>query len=302
MNGLDLFSGIGGISLALRPWVRTTAYCEKERYAAAVLLQRMWHGDIDSAPIWDDVRTLRGSDLPKIDIISGGFPCTDISCAGRRAGLAGEDSKLFFEMFRLVKECRPQLVFIENPTGILVRGGVEVRKAFDEIGYVGEWDVLSAFDVGAPQLRNRAWFLAADSNRWGAYSKQEPFQGSEGKIDNYWTGAGRSDGCKAAKQGRWVKMADHIKPVDDSGFSEIEFTEAQIKRLQTSMSDLVKQIEVGTVAGVCIVKINQDGSHDLHYSCKGSVRSSQFAWAFMCAVDGLLQERKMSILTPEGDG
>jgi len=75
MNGLDLFSGIGGIGIALEPWVRTVAYCERDRYAQGVLLSRMRSGDIDTAPIWDDVTTLRGDMLPRIDIIFGGFPC-----------------------------------------------------------------------------------------------------------------------------------------------------------------------------------------------------------------------------------
>ena len=89
MNGLDLFSGIGGISLALNPWVRTVAYCERDPYAQSVLLSRMQSSHIDYAPIWDDVQTLKGEELPEIDIISGGFPCQDISVAGNGAGLAG---------------------------------------------------------------------------------------------------------------------------------------------------------------------------------------------------------------------
>jgi len=89
LNGLDLFSGIGGISLALDPWVRTVAYCERDRYAQAVLLSRMRAAQLCAAPIWDDVRTLRFELLPPIDIITGGFPCQDISVAGAGAGLEG---------------------------------------------------------------------------------------------------------------------------------------------------------------------------------------------------------------------
>ena len=76
LNGLDLFSGIGGIGLALEPWVRTIAYCEREPYAQAVLLSKMREGRLPSAPIWDDVRTLRKEVLggQRIDIIFGGFP------------------------------------------------------------------------------------------------------------------------------------------------------------------------------------------------------------------------------------
>lgn len=87
LNGLDLFSGIGGISLALKPWVRTIAYCESDRYAQSVLLSRMQDKSLCIAPIWDDVRTLcrKHIDVP-VDIIFGGFPCQDISAAGLKAG------------------------------------------------------------------------------------------------------------------------------------------------------------------------------------------------------------------------
>jgi hypothetical protein len=97
VNGLDLFSGIGGITLALSPWVRPVAYCENDRYAQAILLSRQASGDLPIAPIWDDIRTLTYSILPvvKIDIIYGGFPCQDISVAGLGAGLEGKRSGLF---------------------------------------------------------------------------------------------------------------------------------------------------------------------------------------------------------------
>src|SRR5690606_10421534 len=122
LRGLDLFSGIGGLTLALAPWVRPVAYCENDRYATAVLLSRMRTGDLPCAPIWDDVRTLRGDMLPSVDIIYGGFPCQDISCAGRGAGLAGGRSGLFFEIARLARELRPRFVFLENVPAITTRG------------------------------------------------------------------------------------------------------------------------------------------------------------------------------------
>ena len=74
MLGLDLFSGVAGLSVALRPWVRTIAYCEIDRYCQGVLLSRMRSGDIDRAPIWDDVKSLKGETLGPVDIIFGGFP------------------------------------------------------------------------------------------------------------------------------------------------------------------------------------------------------------------------------------
>lgn len=162
MNGLDLFSGIGGIGIALEPWVRTVAYCERDRYAQGVLLSRMRSGDIDQAPIWDDVTTLRADLLPRIDIIFGGFPCQDLSVAGAGKGLAGERSGLFFEIVRLARECRPRFLFLENVPAIRTRGGETVVKELAKIGYDCRWTTLSAAAVGAPHKRDR-WFLLAKS-------------------------------------------------------------------------------------------------------------------------------------------
>jgi len=160
LNGLDLFAGIGGITVALEPWVRPRAYCEIDRYAQAVLLSRMADGSIPIAPIWDDVRSLAADMLPPIDIIYGGFPCTDISVAGRGAGLAGERSGLVFEIFRLVADIRPTFIFLENVPAIRTRGGERVVKELAALGYDCRWDTLSAFDVGAPHKRERWWLLA----------------------------------------------------------------------------------------------------------------------------------------------
>lgn len=165
LNGLDLFSGIGGISFGLEQWVRTIAYCEQDRYAQAVLLSRMQSGDLDRAPIWDDVRTLRGDMLPPIDIIFGGFPCQDISVAGKGAGLTGERSGLFFEIVRLVDECKPSFVFLENVPAIRTRGLQAVAESFASRGYDFKWTILSAAEVGAPHLRKRWFALASHPDR-----------------------------------------------------------------------------------------------------------------------------------------
>ena len=163
MYGLDLFSGIGGITLALRQWVRPIAYCEIDRYCQAVLLSRMHDGELPTAPIWDDVRTLRGDMLPvKPDIIYGGFPCQDISVAGRGAGLAGERSGLFFEIARLIGEIRPRFIFLENVPAINLRGQEQVISALTDLGYDCRWTTVSAAEVGANHRRER-WFCLAYS-------------------------------------------------------------------------------------------------------------------------------------------
>jgi hypothetical protein len=127
MLGLDLFSGIGGLTEALDGYVQPIAYCENDRHAQAVLLSRMWDRSLPRAPIWDDVRTLHARHLPVLpDIVYGGFPCQDISLAGRGAGLDGERSVLFFEIVRLVGELRPRFVFLENVPALTSRGGYEL--------------------------------------------------------------------------------------------------------------------------------------------------------------------------------
>ena len=171
LNGLDIFSGIGGVSLAIKPWVRTVAYCESSRFRRGVLLSRMRAGVLDEAPIWDDVRTLRPEVFAvPVDIISGGFPCQDISLAGSGAGLAGKRSGLFWEIIRLAGDLQPAFVFLENVPAITGRGGLAVAGAFASLGYDARWGLLSAADVGAPHIRERWWFLAhANSAR-----KQQP--------------------------------------------------------------------------------------------------------------------------------
>jgi DNA (cytosine-5)-methyltransferase 1 len=160
MYGLDLFSGIGGITEALRGYVRPIAYCENDRHATAVLLSCMAGGELPWAPIWDDVRTLKGSMLHEPEIIYGGFPCQDISVAGRGKGLDGERSGLFFEIARLVSEIRPRFVFLENVPAITTRGGVRVIAELESLRYDARWGFLSASDVGANHLRERWWLLA----------------------------------------------------------------------------------------------------------------------------------------------
>lgn len=179
LKGLDLFSGIGGISLALQPWVKTVAYCECEPYAQAVLLERMQSNDLDSAPIWDDVRTLNRTVLDtKIDIIFGGFPCQDISVAGKQLGVkSGTRSGLFFELMRLVQEFQPKYIFLENVAAICANGLDTVLREVAQAGYDAQWSCVSAAEVGAPHKRDRWWLLA--------YASGEPNEsvcGSMGKT------------------------------------------------------------------------------------------------------------------------
>lgn len=158
MNGLSLFTGYAGIDLALNEWVKPVLYCEIEPYPQAILLSRMDEGSIPFAPIWNDVTTIDGSILKGlVDIVYGGFPCQDISSAGKGAGLEGERSGLFYEVIRICKEASPLFVFLENVAAIRTRGSIEIQEELASIGYDCRFGMLSAAEVGANHKRDR-WF------------------------------------------------------------------------------------------------------------------------------------------------
>ena len=134
---------------------------EIEPYCRKVLLQRQRDGILPKFPIWDDVRTFDGKPWRgKIDIICGGFPCQDISCAGKGAGIDGERSELWSEFARIISEVRPRYAFVENSPMLAVRGLGRVLGDLSEIGYDARWCVMGADDVGAPHVRKRMWVLA----------------------------------------------------------------------------------------------------------------------------------------------
>jgi DNA (cytosine-5)-methyltransferase 1 len=170
LYGLDLFTGVGGITLALQDYVTPLAYCEIDTYAQSVLLQRMQEGYLPKAPIWDDIRSLQVEELPRIDIIYGGSPCQDISVAGRQAGLEGERSGLIFEVFRLIDETKAPFIFLENVPNIRTKGAERICKELAERGYDCRWCNISARDVGALHKRER-WFLLAYSTSLGYADK-----------------------------------------------------------------------------------------------------------------------------------
>jgi len=163
LNELGLFAGIGGIQLGLKRagLTKTVCYVENEPYCVEVLRARMRDGWLDTVPIWDDVTTFDGRPWRGcVDIISGGFPCTDISIAGKGAGIEGEKSRLWFDMLRIVREVRPGIVFVENVPGLLVRGADRVFGALAESGYDSVWASILARDVGAPHKRERVFIVA----------------------------------------------------------------------------------------------------------------------------------------------
>ena len=162
MNELALFAGAGGGILGgkLLGW-RTVCAVEREPYAASVLAARQNDGFLPPFPIWDDVCTFDGRPWRGIvDVVSGGFPCQDISAAGKGAGIDGARSGLWKEMARIVGQVGPRYVFIENSPMLRTRGLHVVLKDLAEMGYDARWGVLGATHAGSPQHRHRIWILA----------------------------------------------------------------------------------------------------------------------------------------------
>ena len=161
MNVMELFSGVGGGILgALLCGHRIVCAVELDAYCRSVLVQRQNDRRLPPFPIWDDIRTFDGRAWRgTVDVVSGGFPCQNISPAGNRTGITGEKSSLWFEMLRVIREVRPQYVFVENSSQLIRRGLDVVLGGLDESGYDAEWCVLGADDVGAPHIRKRCWIL-----------------------------------------------------------------------------------------------------------------------------------------------
>lgn len=180
---LDLFSGIGGFSLGLERTngFETVAFCEIEKFQRGILA-RHW----PDTPCFDDVRTLDAAKLAadgitRVDVITGGFPCQDISCAGKRAGIEdGTRSGLWSEITRLTRELRPAFLIVENVADLLAGPGERPGGWFGRVlgdlaslGYDAEWENIPAAAMGAPHRRERIWIVAYPSevNETSAYSE-----------------------------------------------------------------------------------------------------------------------------------
>jgi DNA (cytosine-5)-methyltransferase 1 len=183
MNELALFAGAGGGILGghLLGW-RTVCAVEWEQYPASVLCARQNDGLLPPFPIWDDVQTFDGKPWRGIvDVVSGGFPCQDISAAGKGAGIDGERSGMWGEMARIIYEVRPKFVFVENSPMLTSRGLGRVLGDLASMGFDARWGVLGAADIGANHQRDRIWICAkwrgllphAQHDRIGRWEQQQ---------------------------------------------------------------------------------------------------------------------------------
>jgi len=167
MNELALFAGAGGGILGgkLLGW-RTVCAVEWEAYPASVLCARQNDGLLPTFPIWDDIQTFDGKPWAGIvDVVSGGFPCQDISSAGKGAGIDGERSGMWKHMARIIGEVQPQYCFVENSPILTSRGLGTVLGDLASLGFDAEWGVLSAADVGANHLRERIWIVGKNTKQ-----------------------------------------------------------------------------------------------------------------------------------------
>jgi DNA (cytosine-5)-methyltransferase 1 len=175
MHTIHLFAGAGGGILA-ELGHQPIAAVEIEEYPRAVLLKRQLAGDLPPFPVWDDIRTFRSDNRECSEFfefarsirgdlcIAGGFPCQDISAAGKGAGIGGERSGLWSEMARVVSEIRPRNVFVENSPMLVSRGLDVVLSDLAEMGYDARWGIVGARHAGALHRRDRFW-LVADSEK-----------------------------------------------------------------------------------------------------------------------------------------
>lgn len=193
---LALFAGAGGGILGgtFLGW-RCVCAVERDAFAAAVLAQRQNDGCLEPFPIWSDVcsfdgRAWRGL----VDVVSGGFPCQDISAAGRGAGIDGERSGLWREMARIIREVGPRYVLVENSPMLTLRGLGCVLGDLAALGYDARWGVLGACDAGAPHRRERMWILACADVRWLEIGGRDYAVEETGGGGRNHRGRGRSDG------------------------------------------------------------------------------------------------------------
>ena len=175
MNELALFAGAGGGILGghLLGW-RTVCAVEWEPYPASVLCARQNDGLLPLFPVWDDVQTFNGKPWRGIvDVVSGGFPCQDISAAGGGAGIDGERSGMWREMARIIYEVQPRFAFVENSPMLTSRGLGTVLGDLAAMGFDARWGVLGAADIGANHQRNRIWIVGKATNAMRGRSQEQ---------------------------------------------------------------------------------------------------------------------------------
>lgn len=217
MNVGSLFSGVGGIELGFERarGFTTKWFVERDDYAQAVL-RKHW----PDAIIYDDVTQVDFGTVPKVDVLTGGFPCQDISNAGKRVGIEGSRSGLWKEYLRAIRALRPRYVFVENVAALLGRGVDVVLGDLASLGYDAEWHCVSASSVGAPHRRDRIFIIAylVDSDYDGRFASEER------------GGVGEGGDCGASESvasGELERSSEQRDVVADSHFGGCVYGQSQ---------------------------------------------------------------------------
>ena len=172
----SLFSGIGGFDLGLeRAGMRVRWQVEIDPYCQRVLAKHWPH-----VQRYGDIQSVDWGTVEPVDVLCGGFPCQDISLAGKGAGLAGERSGLWFEYAKAIEALTPRYVIIENVAALRSRGLDQVLGSLAALGYDAEWHCIPASAVGAPHRRDRVW-LVADANPIGQQEQRQPIAYDAGR-------------------------------------------------------------------------------------------------------------------------
>lgn len=175
LSELALFAGAGFGILGgkLLGW-HTRCAVEIDPVRRRMLFERQRDGLLERFPVWDDVSTFDGRRWRgSIDVISGGFPCQDISCLGGGEGLLGSKSGLWREMARIIGEVRPTYVFVENVRNLTRQGLDRVLADLATLGYSARWCCLGADEVGANHKRDRIWILAYSDRARGCKTRDD---------------------------------------------------------------------------------------------------------------------------------
>ena len=224
MNELALFAGAGGGILGgkMLGW-RTVCAVEWDDYARAVLRARQDDGCLEPFPIWDDVQTFDGKPWRGlVDVVSGGFPCQDISTAGNGAGIDGGRSGMWAHMARIVGEVEPRYVFVENSPMLVGRGLARVLGDLASMGYDARWGVVGACHAGAPHQRERIWVVANSHKNCGTQKGFGSDCGSPGEV-----------------QGR----TEQVQPWRDTGSGDWWLSEPALDRVADGVADVVDRHE-----------------------------------------------------------
>lgn len=201
----SLFSGIGGFEEGAElSNIETLWNCEFEPFQRKILKK-----NYPNAKQYNDIRTMGG--VGYVDIISGGFPCQDISVAGKMEGITGERSGLWSEMFRIIREVRPKYSIIENSPALLIRGFEQVLCDLSEIGYNAQWQCISNASFGYPHKRERVYIIAY-SNEIGLQSDIRTGRGFN-SIFKKWT-PNKNDGHSLSKRIHEMPTSGYIRNGD----------------------------------------------------------------------------------------